>query len=617
MKLNKSLILGVAGVMMMSSCNDWLDVNTNPDSPTIEQAKYEQLIPWSQFYMNHIYGIVASNSSFYCGHFVRPGAARELNASKWALDGATRAANAQQWFFTQVANNYAPMYDKSMEAGAYHYAGVAKFLRAWGFVMMVDLFGEIPYTEACGENPSPAYDTGDVIYIDCMKELDEAIALFSKPQAAGTTPLSAADYWNAGNTDKWIKACYLFKARWMNHLNKKSAGKWYDGKYDEAEILACLEKAQQSNADNTLVRHTDTNTNSHDVLGWNEPVDYNPMYSCIGMNSNIYVTKCYVDNLTNFDNKGVEDPRANKFIPWTRSEKTATTDPSIVWSEDGKWRRSLGVDLLTDILSKSGPYALTFKTDENRWVCDNKSRENDTVYVWTTCGGTGYNGGADLFYRRSANNDRSSMSGVFYARADAPSYVATYTEACFIKAEVLMRKGDRNGAYTAYKNGVRASIDQVNEQIGIWAAAFPNDAEHPTFKHMTDAEINAFMDGALGTAGDLTMGKIMTQKMLAMPFSQENWNDMRRHDFDKNIFMAWDKPYWFTSGTGTVWTYCPKDKCPRRWQQASYELNYNVKNLEAIGASVPGAMELPGASDGGWYNSPQICTLPVWWDRAD
>ena len=615
MKLYKSLLIGLAAVVGMSSCNDWLDVNTNPDSPTIEQSKYEQLIPWSQFYMNHIYGIVASNSSFYTGHFSRPRTARENGASIWLLNSATRAANGQQWFFTMVANNYAPMYNKSMAAGAYHYAGVAKFLKAWGYFMLVDLFGEIPYTDACGENPSPTYDTGDFIYIECIKELDAAIELFSKAQEPGASPLSAADYWNNGDVQKWIKACYLFKARYMNHMSKKGAGSWEDGKYDEAAILAALDKALQSNADNTLVRHQDTNTNSHDVLGWNEPVDYNPLYSCIGMNSAIYVTKTYTDNLTNFDGKGVEDPRANKFIPWTRSEKTATTPAEIVWSEDGKWRRSEGVDLLSDILTKSGPVNHSFNATQNRWYCDNESRQGDTIYIWVQCGGTGYNAGTNLIKEATRGNERSSLSGVFYAHATVPSYVATYAEACFIKAEVLMRKGDNSGAYTAYKNGVRASIDQVNEQLDVWNAQFPEQAELPSYKHMDEAEITAFMDGALGTAGDLTMGKIITQKLIAMPFSGENWNDMRRFDYDKNIFMAYDKPYNYVNNSNLQFTYCPEGKSPRRWQQASYELTYNTKNLEAIGASVPGALELPG--EGAWYNRPQIFTLPVWWDRAD
>ena len=54
-------------------------------------------------------------------------------AAKWQLDSSTRAANAQQWFFTQVGVNCNDLYNQAMEAGAYHYAGAAKIF----FVLMV------------------------------------------------------------------------------------------------------------------------------------------------------------------------------------------------------------------------------------------------------------------------------------------------------------------------------------------------------------------------------------------------------------------------------------------------------------------------------------------------
>lgn len=612
MKLYKKIILGIASCMSLSACTDWLDVNTNPNTPISTDAEFHQRVPWMQFYMEHIYHIVASNTSFYCGHFYRNNA-REGGAAKWQLDSSTRAANAQQWFFTQVGVNCNDLYNQAMEAGAYHYAAAAKFFRAYGFMMLTDLFGEVPYTDAFGDNPSPVYDTGKTIFLGCIEDIDEAIELFSKQQETvnGVTPkaLIEGDSWNGGDVNKWLKMCYMLKARWLNHLVKKEAGSYKDGKYDAQEILNCLNNAQQSNADNTLIRHTDTNTSSHDVLGWDEPVDYSALYSCIGMNSNIYITKCYYDNLTNFAGNNVEDPRADKFIPWIRSVKSANSPAEIKWSDDGLWRRSLGVDMQTDILSQSGPYALSFNTTTQSWYCDSPSRQGDTIYVWVTCGSTGYAGNPDIYYRRNSSFDTSAMTGVFYDRATSPSVMASYSEACFIKAEVLFRQGNKAEAFAAYREGIKASIDFVNEQIAVWVSENENLASCPSFSHIEQTDIDYFLENGIGTADDLTLGKIMTQKMLAMPFSNENWNDMRRYDYDTDVFMNWDKPYYYRN-TPAGFTYCPEGEYPRRWKQASYELNYNTRNLEAIGASVPGAAELGE----GWYNHNLICTLPVWWD---
>ena len=47
MKLLKSIILGVAGATMLSmtSCNDWLDVNDNPDTPSQDKVKVTTMLP--------------------------------------------------------------------------------------------------------------------------------------------------------------------------------------------------------------------------------------------------------------------------------------------------------------------------------------------------------------------------------------------------------------------------------------------------------------------------------------------------------------------------------------------------------------------------------------------
>ncbi|MBR1935373.1 MAG: SusD/RagB family nutrient-binding outer membrane lipoprotein [Muribaculaceae bacterium] len=650
MKLFKSILMGAAVLTLgLTSCNDYLDINNDPNTPTAESAIYYNRLPWCQFYSIAGPSIAASNASFYCGQIIRTGNARGLNATKWNFStGTTRAANAQQWFLVPCASNLGDMYDKAMAAGAYHYAGAAKFMRAYGFMEMVDLFGECPYTDALGEAVTPKYDTGKTVFLGALAELDEAIELFQRTQESGAEPLSTGDSWNGGDPAKWLKMCYLIKARWLNHLSKKQKGSYKEGKYDPEEILACLEKAQKSNADNAQVNHEDNNSSTHDHEGWDEPVDYSTFYSCIGMNSNAYfVTKMFYDNLTNFNGYGVEDPRADKFIPWARSRKSADTPAEIKWSPDGKWRRALGADIQnTNILTLGGPFASsyanveTYIDEDNKvytergkvpagkdiiriipaksWYCNsaNDARQGDTIYIQGRCGGTGYYAGKDQFIRIASGVDESAISGHFHGRPTTPTIIAGYSEACFIKAEVLMRNGDKGGAFAAYKEGIKANIDFVNSVCQMWvnADATGGMKDCPSFTPMTASEINNFLDNGIGTAANITMGMIMTQKQIAMLFTLEQWNDMRRHDYSETDFIGWHKPYDYLN-TPSYWDYLPQDKLPRRWQQASYELNYNSANLQAIGAEVPGALDLP-ASGGAWFRSNQIWTLPVWWDST-
>lgn len=596
--------------LSLTSCNDWLDVNDDPNTPSSAAASYANRMTFMQHYSIAAYMIPSSNTAYYCGQLATITGGQQTAAMNWNLGGSNRANNAQQWFLVPVGGNLPDLYNSAMEDGAYHYAAVACYFKAFGFMNMTDLFGEAPFDEAFGEATSPRYNTGKEVFMRCIDLIDEAIELFQKPQEPDALPLSQGDMWNGGDTGKWLKLCYFMKARWLNHLSKKQAGSYKDGKYDQAAILDCLSKAMQSNADNTIVYHEDNNSSTHDHEGWDEPVDYSALYSCIGMNNNrMFVSKCFYDNLTNFDGKGIEDPRADKFIPWTRSAKSNNTPAEIKWSEDGKWRRSLGVDLNSNIISNGGPKASTFDISIPGWTSANIG---DTVYVQGQSGSTGYGGGVDMLMRK-AGVDESALSGVFWTRPTSPTIVGSYAEACMIKAEVLFRQGKTAEAYSAYREGIKAHIDFVNDMCKTWVAGDPSLAECPSFTPMEQADIDNYLNNAIGNSGNLTLGKIMTQKQIVVFFTTEMWLDMRRLDYNPEYFMGWQKPFMYLN-TPSYKTYCPDGKYPRRWNQASYEKDYNAANLEAIGEQVPGALDLPVGANGKWYLSDQICTLPVWWD---
>ena len=616
MKLFKVLLIAGVAALSLTSCNDWLDVNNDPNTPTSADASLNARCVYMQHYSIAAYMIPSSNTAYYCGQLATYTGGQQTAAMNWNLGGSNRANNAQQWFLVPVGGNLPDLYNQAMEKGAYHYAAMACYMKAFGFMNMTDLFGEAPFDEAFGDATAPKYNTGKEVFLGCIKLLEEAIELFQKPQAPEVTPLSAGDMWNGGDTQKWIKLCYMLKARWLNHLSKKNPGNYEDGKYDQAEILACLDKAMKSNADNTVVMHEDNNSTTHDHEGWDEPVDYSALYSCIGMNNNrMFVSKCFYDNLTNFDGKGIEDPRADKFIPWCRSAKSASTPAEAKWSADGKWRRSLGVDLNSNIISNGGPYPSLFNKDTQGWYCDTKNTERlgDTIYVQGQSGSTGYGGGKDMLMRKSAGQDGSALSGVFWTRPTSPTVVGSYAECCFIKAEVLFRQNRTAEAFNAYKEGIRAHINFVNDICKMWVAGDPSLTDIPSFTPMKQADIDNYLNNAIGTVGDLTLAKIMTQKQFAVFFTTEMWLDMRRLDYDPSIFMGWHKPFMYEN-TASYWTYCPQGKYPRRWNQASYEKDYNSANLDAIGDLVPGAHDIPAGKDGRWYLSDQICTLPVWWD---
>lgn len=613
MKSIRSIILCVAVLIgvSLSSCNEWLNVNTDPENPSSMSASFPTRLAHIEFYTNSANQFAAWRSSLSMGDWTRYyNGGTYWHMSYWnPQTGAV--TTAYQWWFVGAACNIEDMYDKAIEAEAWHYAGVAKVIRAYGFMLMTDLHGEMPYTDAVGENATPFYDNGKTIYLGCLNELDEGIALLQKSQEPSKPALSEGDFWNNGDVSKWIKFANLLKARYCVKLSKKADGSYLDGKYDAAAILDALSKGPQSNNDNTVVNHTDDNGTTHDVLGWDEPVDYSPLYSVCGMNAGYMVTKTLYDNLTNFAGNGVEDPRADKIIPWTWSQKSASTPEEIKW--DGNWRRSLGVDMTSNNAPNlvGGPLRAGFKNGS--WYIDTDSPERlgDTVYVECTSSSKGYAANADLFYRRVAGNDASRESGSFYTRVSSPTYMGTYAEACFIKAEVLFNQGNKSEAFNAYKEGIKASIDFMNVKLQAWCAEDKNLADCPSFAPMEQADINNFLNNGIGTAADLTLGKILTQKRIALHFSVEIWNDMRRYDFNPEIFLNWDIPT-YHSMSADAQKGIPQGKQFRRWCQCSHELNYNSANLHAIGAEVPGA----NTSLTQWNSADDVWTINVWWDSS-
>ncbi len=613
MKLFKSMILCSAGALMtlFSGCSDWLDVNVDPENPTAENATYDSRLAHIEFYTNSATQFAAWRSSMSMGDWTRYyDGGSYWSMSYWSPQTAA-VTTPYQWWFCGAAVNIPFLIDKATAAEAWHYVGAARVIRAYGFMLMTDLYGEMPYKSSEAEaGVTPTYNDGKTIYLGCLTDLDTAIEMFQKEQGSATAALAVGDIWNGGSVDKWLKLAYLLKARYINKLIKKGAGSYLEGKYDATEILACLDKAQQSNADNTVFNHIDAN-NSHDVLGWDEPVDYSPLFSVCGMNAGYMPTKMLYDNLTNFAGNGIEDPRADKILPWAYS-KQSSNSPAGVKFKDG-WRRSMGVDMISNDSPSltGGPLRSNFSAAKSWWIdSESPTRKGDTIYVECTSQCKAYQGRPDLLYRRDGT-DASRESGTFYTRVSSPTYIGTYAEACFIRAEVLFNQGNKGAAFDAYKKGIVASIDGMNDKLKVWCREDANLEACPSFSPMTQADIDNYLSNGIGTKENITLGKILTQKRLALHFSMEIWNDMRRYDFNPELFLGWNIPARY-GVDATAQKGIPQGKQFRRWQQCSHELNYNTDNLQAIGVTVPGA----DTSIALWNAAEDVWTLPVWWDTA-
>ena len=221
-----------------SSCEKWLDVNVDPDNPNDQSATPEIRLPWIQHYYMYAWGTANTRSSFIDGilTYVSSTSSNSRLAAWNPIQGSCTTIY-QNWFLG-AAVNLKPLMEKAEAAGAYHYMGAAHCIKAMGFLMMLDIYGEMPYTEAMTGKYNPVYDQGDVIYNGCMADLDQAIEYFGMTQEAGAPALADGDSWNNGDVSKWIKLCYGLKARYLLQVSKKSI-------YDPNAVLAALQNAPQ------------------------------------------------------------------------------------------------------------------------------------------------------------------------------------------------------------------------------------------------------------------------------------------------------------------------------------------------------------------------------------
>ncbi|MBQ0068781.1 MAG: SusD/RagB family nutrient-binding outer membrane lipoprotein [Bacteroidales bacterium] len=623
MNFFKSMILCSVGVasLALTSCNDWLDVNTDPDSPSDAAALYYQRLAHIQFYTRDAQVFAGWRCSFANGDWTSTNGSTYYNVSIHYPTNSL-CTTPYQWWFVGAYANVPDMYKKAMDAGNFQFAGVAELIKAYGSMLMTDLYGEMPYTYAAAEPALPPYDNGKTIFLGCLNDIDHAIELLEqgRSQAADLPTLAVNDSWNKGDLEKWIKFAYLLKARWINHLNKKAAGSYKEGKYDADEILRCLDNAMKSNADNTISHCIDAN-GDYDVLGWSEPIEYNGLFSVCGMNSGYFVTKRLEENLTNFAGNGVEDPRAAKIIPWCVSGKSADTPADVTF--EGKWRRSKGVDM-SAVPQAGGPLRASFgpanKDDKDPahidhfWIdTDNAVRKGDTLFIEQTSSCKEYFGNQDILYRRDGS-DASTESGTFFTRVSSPVYLGVYPEVCFIRAEVLFNQGKKDLAFNAYKDGIKASIELMNERLSSWLSEDASLAKCPSFTVISEADKNNYLNNGIGTSGDLTLGKIFIQKHIALMFSMEVWNDYRRYDYDPAVFPGFFVPEAHKLSANAM-KAVPDGKQFRRWRQCSHELNYNSKELQAIGEQVPGAvLKDKDGNPVAWNNADDVWTIPVWWD---
>lgn len=215
-------MLGVL-VLAFTSCEDFLDVNANPNQLT-EVPSGDLLLK----------GTLLANTQLHKGHLLR--------SSMYYSGGLIGLQLVQQTIYNYSFTpgdsdaNWEHLYNgilvqnkkiRELNPNLNLLQGIIDINEAMAIGTATTIWGDIPYSTAVPDNPSllspkPTYDSQTAVYAAVQTLLDEGISKIN----SATTSVGSEDIFNGGDKTMWIEAANTLKAR--NFLLTKNYEKALD-----------------------------------------------------------------------------------------------------------------------------------------------------------------------------------------------------------------------------------------------------------------------------------------------------------------------------------------------------------------------------------------------------
>jgi hypothetical protein len=212
LKLNTGIIAMFLLLISATGCKKFIDINDNPNAPTIPRSDwmftgalgntYRLQVGTTHIVPGTWVGFYAHSTSFTGGG----------NEKIYSFSNAD--FNVFSGWFDNLAE-YQYVLDNADEQGYTFLKQPATVMQCMIFQSLVDLYGDIPYTEAFKgvEDITPAYTDQKAIYEDLVKKLDAAIAAM-KNETWPTAPANITqDILFRLNKDNWIRFANTIKLR--------------------------------------------------------------------------------------------------------------------------------------------------------------------------------------------------------------------------------------------------------------------------------------------------------------------------------------------------------------------------------------------------------------------
>jgi hypothetical protein len=223
MKKSLKYISILFATLFIVACSDnYLDVNTDTNNPTGDVLPPDLVLPVAQYW-----------SAVTIAGDGNPIGSRFTNTLGNIMMANWSQSDGFSWYSDEFLYNVTSYFYQIIWTRSYrdclkqyrvlqnyngdqydNYKAIGKIMESFHFQILVDIYGDIPYSEALlrGGNATPAYDGAQDVYQGIIAELDSAIAMINATDVVDIVP-GADDVMFGGDMEKWKKFANTVKLR--------------------------------------------------------------------------------------------------------------------------------------------------------------------------------------------------------------------------------------------------------------------------------------------------------------------------------------------------------------------------------------------------------------------
>lgn len=273
--INKYITVGLISLFAWACTDNFEELNTNPNQPSADNPATESVLASCMRKAFHedrfeFWRGVVLHAERFSGHLEGgysgcwwSGASSYDYSEGWTAGvwDAYNAASFNDFGGSLFANIKVLMdyYEANPEAAnANEFLGISETLRAFQFLKLTDVFGDVPYTQHGNiDIASPEFDSQELIYDDLEVRLRKVVEVYlTEDMTIGT--MQQFDLVYGGNVAQWRKFANSLRLRMaLRRSNADDAG--------AKAILAEIVKYPllESNKDNVMVERTTSSVDLH------------------------------------------------------------------------------------------------------------------------------------------------------------------------------------------------------------------------------------------------------------------------------------------------------------------------------------------------------------------